>query len=466
MMRASEFVDKVKAGDIDVREHTAKVLEECERIDKESHYFNRIAHDLAKSQAMKLPEGRLMGLAVSIKDNICVRGVESRAGSRILDGYRPLFSATAVQRLVDEGAIVIGKTAQDEFGFGSFSRNVGVGFPIPLNPLDPDRVCGGSSGGCGGITRKASFPHISLAESTGGSIVAPAAFCGVVGLCPTYGRVSRYGLIDYANSLDKIGPMGTSVSDVALGLRIISGHDPKESTSLDAPVDDYPDWVGRGVVGLKVGIIKECFGDGVQSGVQDNVWRAIKRLEDQGVKYEEVSLPLAQKYGVPAYYLIAMSEASTNLAKYCGMRYGVHGELGRGFNEYFSDIRSRNIGLEAKRRIMLGTFARMAGYRDAFYLKALRVRTRIIGEYKAVLKNYGALVSPTMPMVAPKHSEVSTLTPMQNYMMDIMTVGPNLAGLPHMSMNAGMSSGLPVGIMFTADHLDERTLIRLGGALE
>lgn len=453
----------------DYEKRTHEVLKETKKIDSEYNYFNVISEGLAKKQARNLaknPTGRLAGLAVSVKDCICVKDVESRAGSKVLNGYIPRFNATAVQRLIDEGAVIIGKTAQDEFGFGTFSTNVGVGFKVPLNPFDKERACGGSSGGSAGFTQKAGFEHVSLGESTGGSIVAPASFCGVVGLCPTYGRVSRYGLIDYGNSLDKIGPIGKSVSDVAKVLSVISGPDDNESTSLDEPVDDYLSWIGEEKKQVKVGVIKECFGDGVDESVQDTVWKAIKRLESEGVHYDEVSLPLVKKYGVETYYLIAMSESSTNLAKYCGMRYGEKDALKGNFNQYFSKVRSASFGKEAKRRIMIGTFARMAGFRDAYYMKAMRVRTRIINEYKSVFKNYKALACPTMPILPPKFKEIEKLTPLQNYMMDTMTVGPNLAGLPHMSINAGNVNGLPVGMMLVADHLKERRLMQLGGALE
>jgi len=441
-----------------------KILEECRNIDKEYHYFNAISEDLAISQTENT--GKMAGVAVSVKDCLCVKGVESRAGSAVLNGYKPLFHATAVQRLIDEGAIIIGKTAQDEFGFGTFSTNVGVGMKIPLNPFDKERACGGSSGGSAGLTQKTSFQHVSLGESTGGSIVTPASFCGVVGMCPTYGRVSRYGLIDYGNSLDKIGPIGKTVADVAKVQEIISGFDEKESTTSKEPVDNYSDWINQDPKGLKIGVIKECFSDGVDDSVKKTVWEGIKKLEDAGVKYDEVSLPLANKYGIETYYLIAMSESSTNLAKYCGMRYGAHSNLKGSFNEYFSKVRSKNFGSEAKRRIILGTFARMAGHRDAFYLKAMAVRTKIINEYKSMFKNYKALVSPTMPVLPPKFTEIEKLTPLQNYMMDIMTGGPNLAGLPHMSVNAGFVNGLPVGMLLTADHMKERRLFQLGGALE
>ena len=461
-----EFIKKVKSGEVNLVEHTHKVIKNLKKINKEYHYMNNISEELALKLAEQNKGGRLAGVPVSVKDCLCVKGVESTAGSKVLKGYKPLFNATAVQKVVDEGAIVIGKTAQDEFGFGSFSTNVGIGFDVPLNPFDKERACGGSSGGSAGLTKKADFPHISLSESTGGSIVAPASFCGVPAICPTYGRVSRYGLIDYANSLDKIGVIGKKVQDVALGMEIIAGHDTNESTSLNAPVDSYTDWTKQDVKAKKIAVIKECFSDGVDEAVKNSVWDSIKKLESAGVSYEEISLPIVNKYGVSTYYLIAMSETSTNLAKYCGMRYGAHEKLNGGFNDYFSKVRSENFGKEAKRRVILGTFARMAGYRDAYYLKAMRVRTKIINEYKSAFKKYSALVSPTMPVLPPKFKDIEKLTPLQNYMMDIMTVGPNLAGLPHMNVNAGMVDGLPVGMQIIGNHLDENRVLQFGGALE
>ncbi|MBW2999229.1 aspartyl/glutamyl-tRNA amidotransferase subunit A [Candidatus Woesearchaeota archaeon] len=468
-MNVSEFVKGVQDKNIDVVEHTQKVLDECKKINKEYNYFNFISEELALEQAKNLakkPKGALAGLPISIKDAICVKNVESTAGSKILKGYKPTFNATCVQKLIEQGAIIIGKTAQDEFGFGSFSVNVGLGFTIPLHPFDKNRSCGGSSGGSAGITQKASFPHVSLGESTGGSIVEPASFCGVLGLCPTYGRVSRYGLIDYSNSMDKIGPMGKSMADIALTLRTISGFDNNESTTINTPVDDYPSLVGKDIKGMKLGIIKESFGEGIDKPVSDKVWDGIKKLESLGVKYEEISLGSPIKYGISTYYLLAATEASTNLAKFCGMRYGAHEKLEGSFNEYFAKVRSANFSEEAKRRIMIGTFARMAGYREAYYLKAAKVRTMIIADYKKAFKKFDALVSPTVPILSPTFDEINKLTPLQNYMTDVLTVSPNVAGLPHLNVPVGFEKDLPVGMLLTSDHLQESKLIQLGSALE
>jgi len=467
-MDCIEFVEKVRNNEIDVVEHTQKIIAEVKKVNKEYNFLNTISEDLAKDLAKDVNKnGALAGVPISVKDCICVKDVESTAGSRILSGYKPVFDATVIDRVKKAGGIIIGKTAQDVFGFGSFSVNVGLGFKVPKNPCDKDRSCGGSSGGSGGITKKMSFPHISLGESTGGSIEAPASFCGVIGFCPTYGRVSRYGLMDYGNSFDKIGPMAKSIKEVALMLDVIAGFDEKDSTSLNQPVDDYLDFVGKDLKGMKVGVIKETVNsDGVDPEIIDKCSKAVKELESNGAKVKEVSLPLTLKYGVSAYYLLAMSEASTNLAKYCGMRYGKHEKLEGNFNEYFTKVRSMHFNDEAKRRIMIGTFARMAGYRDAYYIKAAKVRTLIINEYKQHFKDCDVLVSPTMPMIAPRFDEIEKLTPLQHYMADIMTVGPNVAGIPHMSIPVGEKKKMPIGMMVMADHLEERKLIQVGSAFD
>jgi len=462
-----EFISKVKNKEIDPIENTHKILEKIKKINKEYHYFNEISEELALELAKKAkqnPKGKLAGLPVSVKDCICVKDVESRSGSKILSGYKPSFNATAIQKIIDEGGIIIGKTSQDEFGFGGFSANMGIGFEKPLNPFDKTRACGGSSGGSAGITQMLD-EHISLGESTGGSIVNPAAFCGVVGLCSTYGRVSRYGLIDYANSLDKIGPIGKKVEDVALALEIISGFDNKESTSANVPVDDYSNYVGKEIKGMNIGLIKESISEGVDQAVKDRFMDSVLMLESNGAKVKEVSLPLS-KYGLAVYYLIATSEASTNLAKYCGIRYGQHDELKGNFNEYFTKVRSENLGEEAKRRIILGTFARMSGFRDAFYLKAAKVRTKIIEEYKKAFKKFDVLISPTVPILPIKFSEIEKLTLLQNYMIDVLTVSPNLAGLPHMNVPIGFKDKLPVGIMLIGNHFEEGKLMQVGAKLE
>ncbi|TRZ54727.1 Asp-tRNA(Asn)/Glu-tRNA(Gln) amidotransferase subunit GatA [archaeon] len=460
-----EFLEKAKAGDIDFADFSAKVAKEAERLNRKLNCFITINNEFAKNAKSAQPaKGKsLLYLPISIKDNICTRGLASTAGSKILHNYVPPFDATSVARIKKEGGQVLGKTSMDEFGFGGFSVNVGVGFKIPKNPFDSERSAGGSSGGAGAIAAAANFTHIALAESTGGSISAPASFCGVVGLTPTYGLVSRYGLIDYANSLDKIGCIGKSVYDCSLLLSAIAGHDEKDSTSLHEKQQNYTKYCDEGKK-MKIAVPKEYF-QNIGAEVEKEVWKAIKLLEKEGYSYEQVSLP-STKYAVSAYYIIAMSEASTNLAKYCGMRYGFAKPLEGNFNEYFSSVRAEGFGVEAKRRIILGTYARMAGYRDAFYMKALKIRTLIIQDFKKVFKKFDAIAAPTMPMLPPKFSEIERLSPLENYQADILTVPANLAGIPHISVPCGLAKGLPVGLHLLADHLQEGKIISLGSQYE
>ncbi|MBI4149222.1 Asp-tRNA(Asn)/Glu-tRNA(Gln) amidotransferase subunit GatA [Candidatus Woesearchaeota archaeon] len=465
----TEFVKQVHAQNIDIVEHTEKVIAELHKLNEEYHYFTALTPELARQQAKQLarnPHGMLAGIPVSVKDNICVKGVESRAGSRILSGYKPVFHATAVERVIREGGIIVGKTSQDEFGFGGFSTNTGLGFAAPLNPFDKERSCGGSSGGAAGITQKSAFPHLALAESTGGSIVNPASFCGVPALCPTYGLVSRYGLIDYASSLDKIGPMAKQVADIAYALEAIAGFDKNESTSANRQLERYHEYLSLNIKGMKIGIIQESLQEGMEQAVKDRFMDAVVLLESNGAKVKRVSLPTTMKYGLAVYYLLATSEASTNLAKYCGIRYGKGEDLQGNFNEYFSAVRSRHLGFEAKRRILLGTFARMSGFRDAYYLKAAQVRTKIIQEYQKHFKQVDILISPTVPILPPRFADIEKLSLLQNYMIDILTVGPNLAGLPHLSIPVGFKDKLPIGMMLIGNHFAEGKLIQVGSALQ
>jgi len=384
--------------------------------------------------------------------------MQSSAGSLILDGYIPPFDATSVTRAKQSGCTILGKTNQDEFGFGTFSVNSTYG--IPKNPLNQQKSCGGSSGGAAGLTQALDYPHIALAESTGGSISCPAAFCSVVGLTPTYGLVSRYGLIDFANSLDKIGPIGKSVYDVALMLSIIAGHDPRDSTSVKQGKKDYQ--LGKDIKRLRIGVPKEYF-HSIDKKVEKSVWNAIKQLESLGATYKKISLPNT-KYAISAYYIIATAEASTNLAKYCGMRYGLHLDLKGNFNEYFSSVRSKGFGEEAKRRIILGTFARMSGYREAYYLKAMKVRTLIINDFKKAFKSCDVIAAPTMPITPPKLSAIAKLSPIQQYQMDILTVPANLAGIPMISVPTKQKE--PIGLHLLGDHLQEGKILQVADAYE
>lgn len=458
-MSVKKFIEESKAGNVDYLDFAEKLMDEVEKLNKKYNFFQCIC-DVRKKLELK---PKLFGLPISVKDNICTKGIQSSAGSLILKDYIPPFDATCVARVKEQGAVILGKTNQDEFGFGTFSIHSKYG--IPKNPFDPSRSCGGSSGGAAGLTAALSYPHIALAESTGGSISCPASFCGVVGLTPTYGLVSRYGLIDYANSLDKIGIIGKCVYDVALLLSIISGFDPHDSTSLGEK-KDYTKFTH--MKDMKIGVPKEYFIN-IDEQVEKVVWSAIKKLESLGAKYERISLPNT-RFALSSYYIIATSEASTNLAKYCGMRYGLHLELKGNFNEYFSLVRSKGFGEEAKRRIILGTFARMSGYREAYYLKAMKVRTLIINDFKRAFKKFDVLVSPTMPILPPKFSEIKKLTPIENYQMDVLTVPPNLAGIPMISLPCGFvnkkGKKLPVGLHLLGDHLQEEKILSIANVFE
>lgn len=465
-MNVRQFITASRRGKIDLEKFYSNLFKEIEKIEKKFRPMAAISKPVPgqlEQASKKAKHSKLAGLPVSAKDCICVKGVQSAAGSRILEGYIPPFDATAVSRVRDEGGLIIGKTNQDEFGFGTFSVNSGFG--VPRNPLDRARSAGGSSGGAAALVAALDLPHIALAESTGGSISCPASFCGVVGLTPTYGRVSRYGLIDYANSMDKIGPVARNVWDAALMLSVIAGHDPKDSTSLYKKQEEYERCLKQGPSGISIGIPKEYFGEGIDDAVEKQVWNAIKKLESLGANYSEISLPKTD-YALPAYYIIACAEASTNLAKLCGMRYGPGVPLSGNFNEYFSKVRTKYFGGEAKRRILLGTYARMAGYRDQYYLRAMKVRTLITNEFKQAFKRFDVLAAPTMPVIAPRFSEISKLTPLENYMMDVLTVAPNLAGIPMISVPCGNVHGMPVGLHVMGDHLQEGKVLGAAEALE
>jgi len=458
-MNALDFIKKAKKGEINLEDFYSKLFKKLYDIDKKYECFITICEEEAFNQLKNLPNGRLYGLPVSVKDALCTKDVRTTAGSRILSDYKPPFDSTVVARIKAEGGVIIGKTCMDEFGFGGFSTN--CAFKVPKNPHDIERSCGGSSGGAGCITAVLDEPHIAIGESTGGSISSPASFCGVCGLTPTYGRVSRYGLIDYANSLDKIGPMAKTVREIALMLNVIAGFDEKDQTTLNENVPNYEKI--DNIKGFVIGVPKEYF-DGVSDAIAEKVWDAIKKLEDKGCKIKELSLKMT-KYALPAYYVTATSEASTNLAKFCGMRYGLELPLEGNFNEYFSKVRAQGFGEEAKRRIILGTYARMSGYRSKYYLQALKVRTLVINDFKKAFKTCDLLAAPTMPVLAPRFDELEKLSPIENYMMDVLTVAPNLAGIPMLSIPCGSIDGLPAGLHLMADHLQEQKLINAGVAL-
>ena len=386
----------------------------------------------------------------SAKDNICATGFQARAGSKILEGYRPPFDATAVRKMREANGILIGKTNMDEFGFGTFCTNSAFG--IPLNPHDIERTCGGSSGGAAAITALLDR-HVALAESTGGSISCPASFCGVIGFTPTYGRVSRYGLIDYANSLDKIGLVTRSVADLKRFLPVISGPDRRDPTSCV-----QPELRLDGSKVKSVAVPEEAL-QNLDPAVLRAFEVALDKLGEMGIEAHRVSMP-SLGFALAAYYVLATSEASTNLARYKGMLFGVRGgRIDQSFNDYFSEVRSANFGKEAKRRVLLGTYTRMVGFRDRYYLKALAVRQLVIKEYLGLMERDDLVITPTMPFIAPRFTEIAKMKPLEVYQADFLTVPPNLTGMPHISLPCGYQDGMPIGMQLVAPHWEERRLL-------
>ncbi len=472
-----EFRQQIRNGSVSIVEHAHQILEEIKKQDKKFRHFCLISEKEAVERAEQLEKkfkknpnefrsALLLGVPLSAKDSICVKGIESRAGSAILSGYKPLFDATVIEKAKQHGAIVIGKTSQDEFGFGAYSVNVGNGFEIPKNPWDEKRTTGGSSGGSAGYTSLTQFSHVSFAESTGGSAAFPAAYCGCATITPTYGRMSRNGLIDFSNSLDKISPMGKTIEEAAILLEASAGFDSKDSTSAEIPVEPFSSFAGKPINGMKIGIIKEFEKGGISEEIQKGMQHAVAQMEKQGAKIETVSLPLNSQYSIPTYYLLATSETSTNLAKYCGMRYGATEPLQGNFNEYFTKVRSKYFGEEAKRRLLLGTFCRMSGFRDAYYLRALKVRQKLLQEFQQAFKKVDILICPPASGIAPTFEEIKQWKPIQHYYADRMVNPPNVSGLPHASVNVGSSKGMPIGLLLISNHWQESKLVQVGSAVE
>jgi aspartyl-tRNA(Asn)/glutamyl-tRNA(Gln) amidotransferase subunit A len=404
----------------------------------------------------------LAGVPIAIKDVMVTKAIRTTAGSKILENFIPPYDCTAVSRLEAAGAVIIGKTNCDEFAMGSSNENSAYG-PV-RNPRDLTRVPGGSSGGSAAVVA-AGTAVASLGSDTGGSIRQPAAFCGVVGLMPTYGRVSRYGLIAFASSLDHIGPFTKSVSDSAMMLRHIAGRDPMDSTSADVPVPDYVAEIGTPVKGLRVGVPNEYFAEGLDPEVRSAVEACIQNLAAAGCEVIPISLPHT-KYAIPTYYVIATAEASSNLARYDGVRYGHRSANARTLSEMYRRSRDEGFGAEVKRRIMLGTYVLSAGYYDAYYLKAQRVRTLLTRDFENAFRQVDAIVTPTTPTPAFKLGEKSD-DPVAMYLADIYTVTADLVGIPGISVPCGTSKeGLPIGLQILARHFDESTMFRLAHAVE
>ena len=467
-MSAAEIAAAVRAGErsaVEVaEEHLARIAEREGAV----HAFNEVTAEAARRAAAEIDRrvaagddvGPLAGVPVAIKDNLCTKGVATTCSSRILEGWVPPYDATVVQRLAAAGAVAVGKTNLDEFAMGSSTENSAFG--ATRNPVDLDRVPGGSSGGSAAAVA-AGFAPLALGSDTGGSIRQPAAFCGVVGVKPTYGLVSRYGLIAFASSLDQVGPFARTVADAALLLEVTAGHDPADATSIPQAAPSIAAHLDDGVSGLRVGVVRKLMGEGIDPAIAARVREAAEALAAAGASVEEVSVP-AVTYGLSAYYLIAPAEASSNLARFDGVRYGLRVDAPT-TNEMMVATRTAGFGAEVKRRIMLGTYALSAGYYDAFYGKAQKVRTLICRDFAAAYERVDVLLSPTTPTTA---FEVGAIAdPLTMYLNDICTIPTNLAGDAAMSVPFGTdATGLPVGVQVLAPALGEVAMFRAAAVLE
>jgi aspartyl-tRNA(Asn)/glutamyl-tRNA(Gln) amidotransferase subunit A len=469
-LTGSRLAAELAGGNVSATEIVGSSLRRIEAVDDSIGAFLTRTPEVALERAAELdahrgtgaPQHPVAGIPLALKDVLSTMGIRTTCGSRILETYVPPFDCTAWARLSGRGSALLGKTNCDEFAMGSSNENSAFG-PV-RNPWDLERVPGGSSGGSAAAVAAGEVVW-ALGTDTGGSVRQPASLSGVVGLKPTYGLVSRYGLIAFASSLDTVGTLTRDVRDAAILLGAIAGKDPRDATSLDAEVPDYLAGLDAGVDGLRVGVIAEAFGEGVEPDVRDSVRSAVDRLDALGAEVGEASLPHAA-YTLPAYYLIAPSEASSNLARYDGVRYGYRAEGGADSVEMMARTRGEGFGSEVKRRIMLGTYALSAGYYEAYYGQAQKVRTLMIRDYEAAFERFDVLVSPTSPTTAFRIGE-KVDDPMAMYLNDIFTIPANLAGVPAISVPCGLdTAGLPIGLQFTAPVLGEPVLFRAASALE
>ena len=459
----------LKNKEISSYELTKEYLEYAKTSDEKIGAYLRFCEDTAFDGAKKADEkiargesSALTGIPYGLKDNICTKGEITSCASKMLENFVPPYNAFVYNKLNDEGAVMLGKTNMDEFAMGSTNEN--SAFKIVHNPRDLSRVPGGSSGGSAAAVASNEAPF-ALGSDTGGSIRQPAAFCGVVGMKPTYGSVSRNGLVAFASSLDQIGPLTKTVKDSAIVLNAIAGHDKLDSTSVDREPGDLSEDIGKDVKGMKIALPKEYFGEGIGEDVKSAVLNAAKLYEKMGAVVEEVSIP-TMKYALPAYYVISSAEASSNLSRFDGVRYGYRSKNYEDITELYKNTRSEGFGSEVKRRIMLGCFALSSGYYDAYYKKALQVRTLIMRDFNNIFKDYSCILSPVAPTAAYKLNE-KTSDPLEMYMGDIYTVPVNIAGIPALSMPCGEDKdGMPVGMQLLGKAFDEKTLYRLGFAFE
>ncbi|MDE0720309.1 MAG: Asp-tRNA(Asn)/Glu-tRNA(Gln) amidotransferase subunit GatA [Dehalococcoidia bacterium] len=467
-LNIKEAHDQLASKQISSVELTQSCLDRIDAVEDQVQSFLAITPEIALAQAAVADRmlaagegGPLTGVPVQIKDVMCTEGVPTTCASRMLENFVPVYNATVVDKLINQGAVMLGKGNMDEFAMGSSCEN--SAFHPTRNPWDLDRVPGGSSGGAAASVASGET-IFALGSDTGGSVRQPASLCGVVGLKPTYGMVSRYGLIAFASSLDQIGPVGRSVQDCALVLNAIAGHDPRDATSVAREHHDYTATLGQGVKGLRLGVPEEYFVDGMEPGTRKTIDKALAKLESLGATIKPVSLPTT-RYALACYYIIAPSECSANLARYDGVKYGYSYQETNDMWEALEKTREYGFGPEVTRRVMLGTYALSSGYYDAYYLKAQQARTLIRQDFDRVFQEVDALVTPTSPVTAFKIGE-KTGDPVQMYLIDVCTLPVNIAGLPGLSVPCGFSDGLPVGMQLIGPHFSEDTLLRTAHAYE
>jgi aspartyl-tRNA(Asn)/glutamyl-tRNA(Gln) amidotransferase subunit A len=468
-LSAVELRKKLLNREISSVEIVESYYKKIEETEKDIDAFITLTKDEAIKTAKNIDEkianneevGVLAGIPIAVKDNIATRGIKTTCGSKILENFVSPYDATVVEKIKREDGIIIGKTNMDEFAMGSSTET--SYFKKTKNPHDLERVPGGSSGGSAAAVAGFEAP-LSLGSETGGSVREPASFCGVVGLKPTYGLVSRYGLIAFASSLDQIGPFARNVEDTALLLSVLAGYDEKDSTSVDNKSIDYTKELNSNVKGMKFALPKEYFGEGIDEKVKKKVLEAVEALKGLGAEVEEISLPYTE-YALSCYYIISTSEASSNLARFDGVRYGYRAENYKDLDELYVNTRSEGFGEEVKRRIMLGTFALSSGYYDAYYNKAQKVRTLIKRDFDKAFEKYDAIISPTAPILPFKIGE-KVNNPLSMYMSDILTVSVNLAGVCAISVPCGNVNGLPVGLQIIGDRFEEQKILNIAYTYE
>ncbi len=462
-LTASEIADKVRSQEMKAEAVTTAYLDRIRTLEPQIHAFNEVFHDQALQEAKHIDTriakgekvGPLAGVPIAIKDNMLIRGEHCTCSSKILVGFKATYDATVIRKLREAGAVFLGHTNLDEFAMGSSTEN--SAFHTTKNPWDTERIPGGSSGGSAASVAARMAP-VSFGSDTGGSIRQPAALCGILGLKPTYGRVSRFGLVAFASSLDQIGPFATTAKDCALLLKVISGHDDRDSTSVELPVPDYVAKLGKDLKGLRIGLPKEYFISGMDKEIEKAVRDAVKVLEGLGATVKQISLPHTE-YCLAVYYILAPSEASSNLSRFDGVRYGFSAPGTTNLLESYEKSRGGGFGPEVKRRIMLGTYALSSGYYDAYYAKAQKVRTLIKRDFDNAFKEVDVIATPTSPSPAFKPGE-KVSDPLQMYLSDIFTISCNLAGLPGLSLPCGFTSKkLPIGLQLLGKPFDEETML-------